>query len=122
MVASSFIKVKYIFVAQRAKDFAWLKNLVTQLKIFNRIEPTTLWCDNMSSLKIAKNLILHVCTKHVDVYYHYVSEQVELTCIDLTHVRWDNQLANIITKPLGRVKFEQLRKQISIVSLSTFKI
>jgi hypothetical protein len=76
----------------------------------------------MSTLKIAKNLILHLRTKHVEVHYHYVCEQVELGYIDLTHVRLDNQLANIITKPLGRVKFEQLRKQISIVSLSTFKI
>jgi hypothetical protein len=122
MVVLNFIEAKYRFVALRSKDFAWLKNLVTQLKILNRVEPTTLWCENMISLKIAKNLILHIRTKHVDVHYHYVREQVELGYIYLTHVRWDNQLANIITKPLGRVKFEQLRKQISIVSLSTFKI
>jgi len=76
----------------------------------------------MSTFKIVKNLILHVCTKHVEVHYHYVREQVELGYIDLTHVRLDNQLANIITKPLGRVKFEQHGKQINIVSLSTFKI
>ncbi len=42
MVALSFIEAKYRFVAQRSKDFAWLKNLVTQLKILNRVEPTTL--------------------------------------------------------------------------------
>jgi hypothetical protein len=47
----------------------------------------------MSTLKIAKNLILHVRTKHVEVHYHYVHEQVELGYIDLTHVRLDNQLA-----------------------------
>jgi hypothetical protein len=41
MVAPSLIKAKYRFVAQRAKDFAWLKNLVTQLKILNKVEPTT---------------------------------------------------------------------------------
>jgi hypothetical protein len=122
MVVMNFIKAKYKFVVERTKDFAWLKNLMTQLKILNKVEPTTLWCDNMSSLKIAKNLILHIRTKHVEVHYHCVREQVKLGYIDLTHVRWDNQLENIIIKRLGRVKFEQLRKQRSIVSLSTFKI
>jgi hypothetical protein len=42
MVVPSFIEAKYRFVAQRGKDFAWLKNLVTQLKILKRVEHTTL--------------------------------------------------------------------------------
>ncbi len=42
MVVLNFIEAKYRFVALRSKDFAWLKNLVTQLKILNRVEPTTL--------------------------------------------------------------------------------
>jgi hypothetical protein len=78
------------------------KKLTIELGISEEAEATKIWCDNMSSLKIAKNPILHARTKHVEVHYHYVHEQVESSHIDLAHVSSNNQLANVFTKPLGK--------------------
>ncbi len=68
----------------------------------------------MSSFKIAKNPILHAHTKHVEVHYHYVHEQVELGHIDLNRVSSDDQLADMFTKPLGKVKFEQIKSKLRV--------
>ncbi len=75
----------------------------------------------MSNFKIAKNPILHARTKHVEVNYHYVCEQVELGHIDLAHVSSHDQLADMFTKPLGKVKFEQLKAKLGVVSLSSLQ-
>jgi hypothetical protein len=42
-----------------------------------------MWCDDFSDLKITKDPILHVHTKHMDKHYHYMYEHVELGPIDL---------------------------------------
>jgi len=54
----------------------------------------------------------------VKVHYHYVHEQVELGHIDLAHVSSNNQLADMFTKPLSKVKFEQLLAKLGVVSVS----
>jgi hypothetical protein len=102
----SFIKIEYRSLAERLKESAWLKKLTTKLAILEEAKAMKIWCDNMSNLKIAKNPILHAHTKHVEVHYHYVHEQVELGHIDLNRVSSDDQLADMFTKPLGKVKFE----------------
>ena len=35
-----------------------------------------LWCDNVSTLAIASNLVFHARTKHIEVDYHFVRERV----------------------------------------------
>jgi hypothetical protein len=102
----SFIEIEYRSLAERLKDSAWLKKLTTKLAILEEAKAMKIWCDNMSNLKIAKTPILHARTKHVEVHYHYVHEQVELGHIDLDRVSSDDQLADMFTTPLGKVKFE----------------
>jgi hypothetical protein len=41
-----------------------------------------MWGDDFSDLKMTKNPILHVHTKHMDIHYCYVHEHVELGLID----------------------------------------
>jgi hypothetical protein len=105
----SFIKVEYKSLVEGSKKSTWLKKLTIELGILEEVEATNIWCDNMSILKIAKNPILHARTKHIEVHYHYVCEQVELGHIDVAHIFSNNQLANMFTKPLGKMKFEKIK-------------
>jgi hypothetical protein len=43
-------------------------------------------CDNMSSMKIAKNPIFHARTKHIECHYHFVREKVLFEEVELIHV------------------------------------
>jgi hypothetical protein len=91
------------------------------LGILEEAKETKIWCDNMSNLKIAKNPILQARTKHVEVHYHYVHEQVELGHIDLDRVSLDDRLADMFTKPLGKVKFEQHIAKLGVISMSSLQ-
>ena len=37
--------------------------------------PTTIYCDNLNNIQLAKNPIFHARTKHIKVHYHFVREQ-----------------------------------------------
>lgn len=66
-----------------------------------QIEPTPLLCDNQGVIRLAKNLVFHKRTKHVDVHCHFFIQLVEDGSIELQYQPIENQTVDILTKPLG---------------------
>ncbi|WVZ64207.1 hypothetical protein U9M48_013767 [Paspalum notatum var. saurae] len=61
------------------------------------------------------NTVLHSRTKHIDVRYHFLRNKYEKGIIDLVKVLCENQVADILTKPL---KFQPLEGGVrSLLSL-----
>jgi hypothetical protein len=52
--------------------------------------------------------MLHSRTKHIEVRYHFLIDNVEKGNIDLIHVPTEKQLADILTKPLDQTAFSRL--------------
>jgi hypothetical protein len=67
-----------------------------------------IYCDNLSSIKLAKKPVFHARTKHIEVHYHFVRANVLSGEVELQHVPTDRQVADIFTKPLGLDKLRQL--------------
>ncbi|GJY01346.1 retrovirus-related pol polyprotein from transposon TNT 1-94 [Tanacetum coccineum] len=61
---------------------------------------------------------LHSRSKHIDVRYHIIKEQVENVVVELYFVRTEYQLANIFTKALARERFEFLLTKLGMKSMS----
>ena len=70
--------------------------------------------DNSSAIELAKNPAFHSRTKHIDVQYHYIRMTVEKKWIKLMHVPSEEQLADMMTKALGRIKFFYQRSEIKV--------
>jgi hypothetical protein len=70
-------------------------------------DPMEIYCDNLSSIQLAKNPVFHARTKHIEVHYHFVRERVLSDEVELTHVPPNRQIADIFTKPLGLDKLRQ---------------
>ncbi|WVZ93801.1 hypothetical protein U9M48_039756 [Paspalum notatum var. saurae] len=81
-------------------------SLSTTESEFGRIP---LLVDSTSAISVAKNPVLHSRTKHIDVRFHFLRDHYEKGDIDLVHVVTQNQLADIITKPLEFSAFVRLR-------------
>jgi hypothetical protein len=51
-----------------------------------KFEPTMIFYDNQSTMKIAKNYVFHVHTKQIEAHYHYICENLETEKVELVHV------------------------------------
>nr|GEV40764.1 retrovirus-related Pol polyprotein from transposon TNT 1-94 [Tanacetum cinerariifolium] len=70
---------------------------------FNKIP---LYCDNLSAIALYCNNVKHSRSKHIDIHYHFIRQQVERGVVELYLVSTDYQLADIFTKALPRQRFE----------------
>ena len=72
-------------------------------------EPTLIHEDNQGCVALSNNPVFHKRTKHVEIRYHFVREQVnELKKIVVRFIRTNDMLADIFTKPLSGVRFVSL--------------
>lgn len=59
--------------------------------------------------------------KHIKVHYHYIREKLENEKVELVHIPSQNHLANVMIKPLGRLKFEKFKDDLGFCNLSVVK-
>jgi hypothetical protein len=59
--------------------------------------------------------VLHSRTKHIEVRYHFLRDNVEKGNIDLIHVPTEKQLADILTKPWDQATFACLRGELGVI-------
>ncbi|GKD34048.1 hypothetical protein Tco_1249557, partial [Tanacetum coccineum] len=66
-----------------------------------------LYCDNKSSIALCCNNVQHSRSKHIDVRYHFIKEQVENGIVELYFVRTEYQLADIIQFLVQEARYEK---------------
>jgi hypothetical protein len=76
-----------------------------------------IYCDNLSSIQLARNLVFHAWTKHIEVHYHFIRKKVLASEIDLIYVSTEDQVANIFTKVLGAEKHRRFRNMLGVMEL-----
>lgn len=113
VVAQSSCEAEYIAAATAACQGLWLSRLLAQLK-FSEPEEVTIKVDNQSAISLCKNPVHHDRSKHIDIRYHFIRDCVEEGKIKVEHVRTGEQLADILTKSLGRIKFLEMREKIGL--------
>ncbi len=79
--------------------------------------PVVIYCDNISSILLANNLIYHARTKHIEVHYHFIRKKVLAKEIDLIHVSTEDQVADIFTKALGIDKLRKFWKMLGVLEV-----
>jgi hypothetical protein len=70
--------------------------------------------DNRSAIAVSKNPVFHDRSKHIDVRYHYLRECVDKGLIHIIYSATEEQLADLLTKALGRGRFLLLRNKIGV--------
>ena len=53
--------------------------------------------------------------KHIKIKYHYIKDMVQRGAMKLQYVAADEQIADVLTKPLARVKFEYFRENLGVL-------
>ena len=85
-------------------------------KLFDiEVDVADIHCDNQSCIKMTENPVLHDNSKHIEVRYHFIRDMVQKGAIKLKYVPTEEQVADVLTKPLACVKFEYFRAKLGVV-------
>jgi hypothetical protein len=116
VVALSSCEAEYIAATAAACQGVWLSRLVADLTGTD-VNMFRLLVDNKSAINLIKNPVHHESSKHIDTKFHYIRECAEDGKVVVSHVGTDGQLADILTKALGRVKFVEMRLKLNVVQV-----
>jgi hypothetical protein len=116
VVPQSSCESEYIATANTTCPALWVAQVLAEVQGFAPSTPL-LRVDNKSAIALIKNLVLHGQSKHIEVKYHLVWKSAENGRINVEFIRSEEQLGNILIKPLGRVKFLKLRTKIGLINV-----
>nr|GEX93736.1 retrotransposon protein, putative, Ty1-copia subclass [Tanacetum cinerariifolium] len=77
-----------------------------------------MYCDNKSAIALCCNNVQHSRSKHIDIRYHFIKEQVENEVTELYFVNTEYQLADLFTKALGKDRIEFLINKLGMRSFT----
>jgi hypothetical protein len=115
-VALSSCEAEYMAATATACQAAWLRRLLGEL-LNKEEEVVKLFIDNQSTIQLIKNPVFHDRSKHIDTRHHFIREYVADGRVAVEHIGTTNQLADILTKSLGRVRFQDLRARIGVTNI-----
>lgn len=112
-VTKSSTSAEYVALSEAVSEIKFVKNLLNDFGI--KIEkPIKIYEDNSGTILIAKFGNLTKRSKYIEIHYHFVNECYERREIDIVKVDTDENLADIFTKALGRLKFEKFRSLLNL--------
>jgi hypothetical protein len=112
-VAHSSTEAKYMALSEACSEIVWLTSLQKEIG-YSPTAPTPLVSDNQGGIFLAINPAHDRQLKHVDICYHFIREYVESEHINIVYISTNDIIADILTKPLGHVKFKYFRKLLGI--------
>lgn len=115
-VSRSSAEAEYRSMATITCELKWLKGVLAYLQITHK-KPIKLLCDSQSTLHIVNNPVFHECSKYIEVDCHFLRDEIINGTLLPSYVCTDTQLADIFTKALGKVPFQQLLSNLGIKDL-----
>ena len=113
VVALSSCEAENIAITSAVCQGVWISRLVMEV-MGVKMEAVKIMVDNQSAIMLSKISAHHNGTMHIDTLYHFIRDCVEDGRVVIEHVKTEDQLADILTKSLGRVKFMELSSRIEV--------
>ncbi|GJY74472.1 hypothetical protein Tco_0478903 [Tanacetum coccineum] len=109
----STAEAEYVSLSACCAQVIWIR---TQLLDYGyKYDQIPMYCNSKSAIAISCNPVQHLCTKHIDIQYHFIKEHVEKATVELYFVGTEYQLADLFTKALPKERFEYLVHRIVII-------
>lgn len=109
LVTLSSTEAEYVALSETCKEMLWIKRLIRELEVDVDCK-IRIFADNQSSIKITENDKFSNRTKHIDTKYHFIKDLAASGELELRYVNTSDNIADLMTKPLGGTKIVQLRR------------
>jgi hypothetical protein len=107
--------VEYKALVNATAEMMWIQRLLTELGISH--DPIArLRCDNLGAKYLSTNPVFHARTKHIEIDFHFVREQVAQKLLDIWFISTGDQFADGFTKPITASKLKEFRFNLNLVN------
>ena len=120
-VALSSCEAEFMAATTATCQGIWVSRLVHEIT-GKKGGPFVLYLDNKSAIELIKNPVFHGRSKHIDLKYHFIRECVERGDVIVKYVCSKEQKADILTKPLPRIQFIEMRKMMGVKNIPDSKL
>ncbi|GJT90449.1 retrovirus-related pol polyprotein from transposon TNT 1-94 [Tanacetum coccineum] len=112
----SLAEAEYVSLSACCAQVLWLRTQLTDYGFhFDKIP---MCCDSKAAIAISCNPVQHSRTKHIDVRYHFIKEQVENGIVESFFIGTEYQLADLFTKALPEDRFKYLVRRLGMRCLT----
>lgn len=117
-IALSSTEVEYIALSMAGKEVILeLAKEAATFKIVDQVHTPDIRCemfeDSQGAVEMANAPKMHPQTKDFNIKYHFFRKYVEDGTLQLLHIPGEDQMADVLTKPLEETTFQRHRYSIS---------
>ena len=111
-VALSTCEAEYMSMCAVVQESKFLMQLLKDMTVEAVNGTVVLNVDNQSAIALAKNPVFHQRSKHIDIRYHFVRNEVQNGSVELQFVPSENNIADMFTKTMSSIKLKQFIPRI----------
>ena len=115
-ISLSSMDSEYYAMGDSAKEAVALRELFQELDFIPNVSkdddkprPTSIYSDNISAIRLSHNPVFHKRSKHIAIRHHFIRQLIDANIIAFEYISSADNLADLLTKPLIKSKFIQLR-------------
>ncbi|GKC40718.1 hypothetical protein Tco_1053102 [Tanacetum coccineum] len=106
-LAISTTEAEYVSAGKVCQQALWMKQALVDYDI--KLNDIPVLCENKGAIDLSKNPVLHSRTKHIEIRHHFLRDNVQKGNISIEKVSSEDNIADILTKPLKCEPFNFLK-------------
>ncbi|GJX78282.1 retrovirus-related pol polyprotein from transposon TNT 1-94 [Tanacetum coccineum] len=114
-LAISMTEAKYVSARKACQQALWMKQALIDYDI--RLDNISIMYDNKGAIDLSKNPVQHSKTKHIEICHYFLRDNIQKGSISIEKVASEDNLADILTKPLKSKVFNYLRLGLGMMEL-----
>ncbi|GJY75571.1 retrovirus-related pol polyprotein from transposon TNT 1-94 [Tanacetum coccineum] len=112
-LAISTTEAEYMSGGKACQQALWMKQALVDYEV--KLNDVHVLCDNKGAIDLSNNHVLHSRTKHIEIRHHFLRDNVQKGNISIENVASEDNIADILTKPLKREPFNLLRLGLGLM-------
>nr|GEU37714.1 hypothetical protein [Tanacetum cinerariifolium] len=112
-------EAEYVSVEKACQQALWMKQDLLDYDI--NLDDIPVHCGNKGAIDLSKNPILYSRTKYIEICHHFLRDNIQKWNISIEKVSSEDNIADILTKPLKREPFNLLRLGLSLMEPNALK-